>query len=500
MITTIPIAQLDTGATQRELFGRRIDQFRQKIEQMAPRAALQELDRLQGELDGFVTALKARLLGTSLAWSEEEIGACDWILTSNQGLATAGQRILKLLPPGDAGACRAGALVLHYRAEAMKSAIALGRAQAPDFASLYAIMKAAIEAGYQRQSTPIQVEGEARPCCIESLLFRALLLARCAGGNRYSRQIEILDAWVWMWMPLLLSVPDPSGAAMSADLASDAGLRRGAIGDGPGVLTLPLEPVEQAYRAVLSQFHQGRIIPAQGFTAEFRIEEHVAVLDLLRRTLRAWHEQAMPRAERRAASGLVEMHVGIAEILRKAFQPSAPLAARPAVVGSAFAVDDIYSAPRRHMHLVETSSTGLQLQGSTAGWSEVVVGDLVALRIPGEALVIGRVARALPSLTSGEIVIGVSRLPGTCLPVGVTRTSDESRLDLLYVSGKDSAGRDDAYLVSSGAFAHRSSLTVEAGADTFTFRFNRVRERGRGWVLAGIEIISVSHAEAAAAA
>ena len=36
--------------------------------------------------------------------------------------------------------------------------------------------------------------------------------------------------------------------------------------------------------------------------------------------------------------------------------------------------------------------------------------------------------------------------------------------------------------------ADREPLETTVGDDIFTFRFNRVRERGRGWVMAGFEV------------
>jgi hypothetical protein len=515
MIAHTPSHEIDTGGSERARFERRIDQFSQTVDGQRAQAALEDFELLHADHDRFVTSLKARLLATSLSWSEEEIAACDWILGTHRGLAQLAERLLQALAPGDERASRTAAFALHYRAEAMKSEIALGRAHAQDFSALHAIIKAAIASGHQRAAMEIRMENSARPCCIESLYFRALLLARCAGGNLNSKQIEILDAWIWIWMPVLKSAPDAAGAAMSVDLDGTTGLRRGTSTRTAGMLYLPLNPIGEAYRAILSQFHQGRIVPAQGLAAEFRIEEHLAVIDLLRRALRSWQEEkTAPRAPRSAATGLIEMHVGIAEILKKAFLPPPPLTVRVAVVtpaaaaaaalghDEAFPIDDIYSATRRRLHLMDTSSTGLKLQGSSAGWGEVTVGDLVALRIPNEPLVLGRIARAIPSLTSGEIVIGVSRMPGACLPVKVARTSSapsDPGFELLYVSGDDLSGRDDGYLVSEGVFADRTPLRVVARGDTFTLRFNRVRQRGRGWVLAGFEIISASHDDAAAA-
>ena len=37
----------------------------------------------------------------------------------------------------------------------------------------------------------------------------------------------------------------------------------------------------------------------------------------------------------------------------------------------------------------------------------------------------------------------------------------------------------------------RRAFETRAAGETFTFRLNRVREQGRGWVMAGFEILGV---------
>jgi len=120
------------------------------------------------------------------------------------------------------------------------------------------------------------------------------------------------------------------------------------------------------------------------------------------------------------------------------------------------------------------------------------VEDLVALRVaPGEPLLLASVARRLPAATGGRVVIGLRRLTSSAQPVRAAQIStdaDERELSLLYVPGNDESGRADAYLTSEETAAERKLFETTVGDDTFTFRFNRVRERGRGWVMAGFEI------------
>ena len=100
--------------------------------------------------------------------------------------------------------------------------------------------------------------------------------------------------------------------------------------------------------------------------------------------------------------------------------------------------------------------------------------------------------RRLPAATGGRVVIGLLRLTSATQPVRVRQISPGAplpELSLLYVPGDDESGRHDAYLASDASSADRKLFETTAGDDIFTFRFNRVRERGRGWVMAGFEVI-----------
>jgi hypothetical protein len=62
---------------------------------------------------------------------------------------------------------------------------------------------------------------------------------------------------------------------------------------------------------------------------------------------------------------------------------------------------------------------------------------------------------------------------------------------MLFVPGEDSTGRQDAFLVGESALERSPAFAVDVGDQTFSLRLNRVRDRGRGWVLAGFEISSM---------
>jgi hypothetical protein len=352
------------------------------------------------------------------------------------------------------------------------------------------------------------VEGRNRQCTLEALYFRVLLLARFSSGALNGKQIEILDAWMWLWTPALQGVAaPPGGTALRADLDSATGLQQGARADDGPCLYLPREPLEAAYRDVVAQFHAGRIVPEEGLASEFRIEEHVAVLALVRRNLRQARREPTPRAARRAVDRPVELLVGLAEIMKRGFAPAAPMLATQGFAAvdvegahrgrgerESDALPDIYIRERRIVRLLDESDSGLGLEGSRAELAGIAAGDLVGVRVaPDEPMVLGKVVRSVASRVPDRTVIGVRRLQGIAKLVDVTvepaaRPGHEDAF--LFVGGNDSSGRLDGMLVAERDFIDRAPLVVNAAQREFRLRFNRARESGRGWVLAGFEVAS----------
>ena len=89
------------------------------------------------------------------------------------------------------------------------------------------------------------------------------------------------------------------------------------------------------------------------------------------------------------------------------------------------------------------------------------------------------------------------------LPFTLTRVDAFDRGDadgtFLYVPGDDESGRRDAFLVSEAMFQQQHSYVARVGEEAFTLRFNRVRAKGRGWLLAGFEIVTPRQAAPAPA-
>jgi len=106
-----------------------------------------------------------------------------------------------------------------------------------------------------------------------------------------------------------------------------------------------------------------------------------------------------------------------------------------------------------------------------------------------------KVVRCVPSRLPNRILVGAIRLGTALTLVGATRSGEPAARafeQLPFVAGVDRGGRQDAYLLSDRSYAAAAIFTAELDGTTFAFRHNRARERGRGWVLAGFEVIDAN--------
>ena len=125
------------------------------------------------------------------------------------------------------------------------------------------------------------------------------------------------------------------------------------------------------------------------------------------------------------------------------------------------------------------------------------MGEIVALRLEKDGpLEICKVVRSVPAAAAGRTCLGVRRLSSRPRSIEVSRQDGRAGAGttMLFIPGADEGGRHDACLVSDRAFAEAGSFEAEVGNRSYTFRFNRPRERGRGWVLAGFEIVAANAA------
>lgn len=473
-------------------------------------SAIREFGRLEADFQTLADEARGHLLQTSLTWSEEDRREATWLRRTSDGFALRGYALC------DSLARRRGwddeltrhmmARTLYHMGDVLKWEVAVRRGAPHDFSKPHALIRAAMASGHHRDPLRMRFDGRDVACTLESLYFRALLLARFSSGALNSKQIEILDAWMWLWMPALQGVDSPPGeGALRVDLDSSDGLKLGPRPDAGPTLYLPPGPIEDAYRCIIREFHAGRMVPSQGITAGFRLEEHVAVLDLIRQGLREAAGAHTVRAQRHETDLQVELHAGLSEVLTRGFLPRPPstptltLAARdgehvlPPADRDRGGASDLFERHRRMVRVANASDTGFGLEGSDADCGGIGVGEIVALRLQDEGpLELCKVVRCVPS-APGRTWLGVRRISARARPIEVLPSRNRARqrdMTLLFVPGEDESGRHDACLVPERTFTESKELEAYLGGCIYTFQFNRPRDRGRGWVLAGFEIMA----------
>jgi hypothetical protein len=75
------------------------------------------------------------------------------------------------------------------------------------------------------------------------------------------------------------------------------------------------------------------------------------------------------------------------------------------------------------------------------------------------------------------------------MKVTTLKTADDKLEEFIFVPGPDSSGRFDCFAVPYSAIKDDVRYRVNAGGEEFTLTLNRMRRRGRGWALAGFEIV-----------
>ena len=472
-------------------------------------ATAERILELGAVLDAGVARIKKELLGSSLCWNDDSQQQGHWVYQQHRGVVEAAMRVVEpLRRHGHPLLQRLTALTLHHWAESLKWSMSRER---HEYAQLHDLLLLGMVGERHREAISWVADGRGHNTTIEAMYFRMLLLDRFTSGSLTRQQVEVLDAWLWEWTPALRGERHPpEGAALRVDLDSSSGLREGRRdGEGPS-LYLALEPLEQQRRRIVAEFHAGRLLPAHGCASEFRLEEHICVLDHLARAFRTPEGEAPLRAPRQQTSGTrIEVWVGLAEILSRGIGVGSETGryralnlSDPSIVaqGNSTRFGD---STRRYLWLVDTSATGLGFQALESDAAGIEVGDVLGWRKSHAAPIqLGRVTRRMPSGDTGQIFIGVQLLTQAAQPLKLSQvvTFDNGQADgtYLFVPGDDESGRRDAFLVSESTYELQSSYRAHVGNDSFTVKFNRVRNKGRGWILAGFEILPApGRAEAA---
>jgi hypothetical protein len=474
----------------------------------APDEIMSAVAKLDSDLDEGVFKVKAELLGSVLCWKPDDRVLSAWIYDQHCEFAEMTRRAADVFErrvgADDPRTVRLIALAFLHWGDAAKWVV--GRRERYDYGWMHWLMRTAMDSHRHLEQCELRLDARGRTASIEGLFFRTLLLDRFAGGNLTRQQIEVLDAWIWEWMPALKGFHTwPGQPVLRADLDGKGGLRHGQRLEPGPVLYLPIAPLEQKRQAVIKEFHRGRIVPSLGVAADFRVEEHVAVLEQLRIVFEASQDEGV-RVERRPTAGpLVEVWVGLSEILTRGLNahgamPGTGLSIKgPASLSDTQRIRQIqfldeYESTRRMLRLIDVSATGYGFEVNEKESMGIGVGDLVGMRLSDEEpCVLGRVVRRVPGQVEGQVILGVLAISNSPQALTLARTQRQNRPDdediYIYVPGCDDSGAQDAFLVPEKILQEQTSHDTILGDDLFTIQFNRVRRKGRGWALAGFEIL-----------
>jgi hypothetical protein len=505
VIKSIPQFQRPEGRAE---FERSRNAVRSMLGEATPDDVMRAIGKLDADLDEGVFKMKAELLGSVLCWKPDDRALSAWIYDQHCEFAEVARRAADLFERrvgcDDPRTVRLIALAFLHWGDAAKWVV--GRRERYDYGWMHWLMRTAMGSNRHLEQVDLRLDARGRTASIEGLFFRTLLLDRFAGGNLTRQQIEVLDAWLWEWMPALKGFHTwPGQPVLRADLDGKGGLRHGQRLDPGPVMYLAIAPLEQKRQAVIKEFHRGRIVPSLGVAADFRVEEHVAVLEQLRIVFEASQDEGV-RVERRPTAGpYVEVWVGLSEILTRGLNaysamPDGGLMVRgPASLSDTARIRQIqfldeYESSRRSLRLVDVSATGYGFEASEKDTIGIGVGDLIGMRLSDEEpCVLGRVVRRVPGQVEGNVVIGVLEISRCPQALTLSRTQRQGRPDdddvFIYVPGSDGSGAQDAFLVPEKILQEQTSHETALGEDCFTIQFNRVRRKGRGWALAGYEIL-----------
>lgn len=446
------------------------------------------------------------LLANPLMWDEHDQALSQWILRQFVKLADLGKRVVDLIANKGKDdpvlSYVIGRTLVHHGNVWKWTQFAGRNGNEIGFANLNNLYARAAEAGVHNQAQSYQRDGKAIAPTLAGLYVRAHMLARVCSGNLNRQQIEIFDTWMWASMGEVQLREEHGGApVIRFEPAGNRGLQFGPV-DGPDARYLPAEVTRRLADRIQNDFHRGVIYPGHGAAQSFRLEEHVAVLDFLRNFVEQVERGRYPqRAERMQCDGsAVEVHCGLSDILRSLAQGTRNLGPRlaPTDPANENKIDTIYEMKRRYMSLLDRSESGVGMEVAAADAGDLGVGDIISVCLPDVSEpVMGEIARIVPSTREGMLRIGVQLSFPDCQTVelrvaGATAPRRDSQA--IYVPGPDSSGRYDVLLVSETFAQSKPLCEITLGDQAYDLRINHIRDKGRGWVAAGFEVVGIREA------
>lgn len=441
------------------------------------------------------------LLATTLLWTEAEQVAAQWVQGAYRELAQSATDAFRRAA-GSPGAGFNGATghLAAFAFAGFASAMKWSEiADTPHDATLLVEIKrvfALVEAAAKQGDAFAIPHGESETALtLQALFLRALLLDAFCRGNLGQRQIEILDSWLWEWSGEYTLSERAEGAVLALDRQGMRGLRSVETAvPNPDQRYINIDALAGQIAAVVRGFREGQIFPGYGCAAEFRVEEHVATLEYLRRFLDSARGRS-GRAPRRGRTGRLEAFVGLGEILSKGFlaratpivQEEAPLSGGPRP-----AIDSRFDVPRHHVRLLDESDQGLGVTCEDRGMQSVDVGTLLGLQDSDgpPPLLCEVVRRSAPEdATTVPPHLGLRVISRNPRKLTLRVAGSGERVEVIFIPGDDKGGYRDMLLVSQGDFERQGPLKAVLSDRVFMLKLNRVRYHGNGWHLAGFEVI-----------
>jgi hypothetical protein len=460
------------------------------------------------------------LVANQLLWNEDEREFSLWIEGAYNAFSRTASALLERLLPGGDGApepaaiCMA-ALALATGGSGIKwSEIAGAGRRAVSVPDLQRVFSRADASAIAEAQASMPFLDEESSLTVTAHYARMRILDALCRGTLGRQQAAIVDCWLREWAPDYPIVPGPVAKAyLPVNSKSHRGMHAGTpSADGGHERVLLIEPMAGHIELVVRWFHDGRIYPGHGVASRLRVEEHVAVLDTLRGFLHTARRGLTERPPREGREAHVELYVGLAEILAKSFAFSAdggkspvlgaalaplPLAAASGPADSRKAIETQYEVARRTMRLLDESDGGLGLEGEE-GAHALEAGTLIAVRrAPAELPLLCELVRRV-AIPGTPTRFGARVLSGDMKSITLACEGKGAGVKALFVAGHDSSGRGDSIVVSSSDFDPEAIHEVQFADRVYRVRLNRLRHRGRGWVLAGLEVVDARDAGEAA--
>lgn len=471
-----------------------------------PWATAPVLFALEQAISDRIHALQGKYLGNVLLFNEDDEAFGLWAREVTQTLADVAAQYATRAEESCTDDARARllqrliVLAMANRGDANKwETITEGQPARVGGATLHGLYRLAERIGQAHAVERLQRGGVAHGLTVEAHYLRVLLLPLVCHGVLNRQQVEIADSWLWTWTPSyrLTTANEKAEAGLWVDLAGDGALRTPYFApEGKDVRYAIVSALHNQLAEVVGGFHSGVIYPGFGCSTEFRVEEHIAVLDYLQRIWeRVQQVHSRRRSERTQRDGSrIEGFVGLGEFLDRGFARA--LAAAP---GEGFSdpMANLFEIPRRWFRVNDESDHGLGLLVDEKQWEQVEIGDLVGVKAAGDAYpILGVTVRKLPARGERGGLLGVELLGRDPRRVSLSASDPRSktahkRVDCLYLPGKDASGSLDSILVAEGVFAENTSFELVLDGQAYVIELNRMRRQGRGWVVAGFEIIDV---------